>query len=372
MSVIKQKILIVDDAPVNIKVLGYMLKDSDYEVLISNNSKNGLEIAQNNLPDLILLDINMPEMDGYEFCKLIKGDKRTKDIVIIFLTAKTETDEIVKGFEMGAEDYVTKPFNSGELLARIRTHLSLKQKNYELQLLNKKLDEANKLKNRFFSIISHDLRSPFTTLMGIPELLIQRYDSFDKEKILEYIKKIYSSGKIVYNLLDNLLEWSRSQLDNFNITITRVNLKDIIENVFLSLKDIASNKNINLICDLTSDLFVNADIYTITTVIRNLVSNSIKFTKNSGFVKITYIELENEFEICIEDNGIGISKDNIEKLFSSDTNFSKNGTNGEKGTGLGLIICKEFIEKNGGNIRVESEENIGTKFLISLTKNFHQ
>ena len=186
---IKERILIVDDLPINIKVLGGILKDFDYDVVISTNAKNAIEIVENNKIDLILLDINMPEMDGYEFCKIIKGNEKTKDIVIIFLTAKTESSEIVKGFELGAEDYVTKPFNSSELLARIKTHLSLKQKKIELLELNKKLEDANKLKSRFFSIISHDLRSPFTTLMGIPELLIQKYDTFDREKVLSYIQK---------------------------------------------------------------------------------------------------------------------------------------------------------------------------------------
>ena len=186
----KPLILIVDDIPKNLQVLSSILSFEGYQISFASSGSQALNIIETSLPDLILLDIMMPIMDGYEVCKILKSNPRTKDIPIIFLTGKVEAEDIVHGLKIGAVDYITKPFNSAELLSRVHTHIELKlsrdaivKYNYELEESKKQLLELNASKDKFFSIIAHDLRSPFTGFIGLSQLLSEEYDSINKEEL---------------------------------------------------------------------------------------------------------------------------------------------------------------------------------------------
>lgn len=370
----KFEVLIVDDISENLQVLGNILSERNLDVSFASNGQQALDAVEFEAPDVILLDISMPEMDGFEVCKRLQANPTTKDIPVIFLTAKTESESVVKGFKLGAVDYVTKPFNAAELVSRVFTHIELnlsrkliKQQNQKLQKQNNDLQELNATKDKFFSIVAHDLKNPFNTIIGFAELLITKKD-MKPEKLSRFHQYIYDSSQKAYSLLENLLDWSRSQTGRLQWKPDNINIAAIACEVIDLLAGTASNKAIELTLKVEDPLYVFADGNMITTVIRNLVSNALKFTKEGGFVKIISASKNNMIEITIEDSGIGISEENIKKLFRIDENVSTTGTAKEKGTGLGLILCKEFVEKNNGNISVESKIGQGSKFIFTLPK----
>lgn len=378
----EQHILIVDDNSKNVQVLAMILSEQNYRIIVANNGIQALKSLEKIIPDLILLDINMPEMDGFETCKRIKESEKLASIPIIFLTAEVEINRIIQGFALGASDYITKPFNSKELLARVKTHIELKESkdiiieqnsklNDLLRQLNEKnilLTELNSTKDKFFSIIAHDLKNPFNSIIGFCELLIGSVKELEYAKIIQYLEIIKSSSKKAYDLLDNLLLWARSQTGNIELQPISFDLKNLALDTISLVKTQASNKNIQITLDIKNEHIVFGDMNMINTVLRNILSNAIKFTNMNGKVFVYINEKNNDHELCIKDTGVGISSENIKKLFKITGNYHTAGTNNESGTGLGLILCKEFIEKNGGTILVESEKGVGSEFKIVLPK----
>ncbi len=228
-----------------------------------------------------------------------------------------------------------------------------------------RLRELNATKDKFFSIIAHDLKNPFNDLMGFTQLLALNIDKYDKTKIEQFAHIIHQSSKLAYNLLENLLDWSRSQTGTLRFKPEKISLKKIIiENINL-LESTARNKNIKIYSEVESETFAFADKNMVRTIVRNLISNAIKYTNQGGHINIQS-KCNSHCEISITDTGIGISIANINKIFKIDESFSTIGTEREKGTGLGLILCKEFVEKNGGKLWVISEPDKGSTFTFSL------
>jgi len=253
------------------------------------------------------------------------------------------------------------------------TTKQLEDNSRRLQNLNKQLEESreelkilNSQKDVFFSIIAHDLKSPFTSLLGFTQYLIQEYDSLSKEEIREFTFNIDKSARHVYNLLENLLQWSRIKTGRMEFAQVKIDIHDIASEVINLYQPNAMRKKIKLINSVPSKIVAFADNYMINTVFRNLIANAIKFTNANGSITVSAERQGNNVEIKILDTGVGIAEEDIEKLFKIDEHYTTIGTENEKGTGLGLILCKEFIEKNSGTIRVESELNSGTTFIITL------
>ncbi len=238
----------------------------------------------------------------------------------------------------------------------------------ELMAQKKQLEELNATKDKFFKIISHDLRSPFNGIVGLTKLLNTEYDSFNDTKRKEFIQKINASALYTYNLLENLLTWASTQTDEIIINKEKLNLKELVAAGISTCLFNADSKNIHVINNVQSELIVSIDRNTALTFIRNIVSNAIKFTHDGGHVTIDSHLDEDSISLHITDNGVGMSPKLIENLFQIDKEISTRGTNNEKGTGLGLILCKEFIERNGGSIIVKSEINKGSEFIISLPR----
>lgn len=252
-------------------------------------------------------------------------------------------------FVIQCQDISTRK-NAEEALARYAD---------ELKLLNIS-------KDKFFSIISHDLRNPFNTLLGLTEYMVQSFREMSKEELFDSIHNLHLSAQKLYNLILNLLEWSRLQTGGLKVEKSEMRLSDILAEEILLYKDMSRLKNISLDYDIPDNIVIFADRYMIGTIIRNLVSNAIKFTPSGGTISINS-KIENGFAIIsVEDSGIGISNENLENLFRIDTKYNRDGTSDEKGTGLGLILCKEFAEKNGGIIKAESQLNKGSRFSFTV------
>ncbi len=353
-------ILIVDDVPANLKVLGDILEREGYKVRPVPSGKLALQVSAIAKPDLILLDIMMPGMDGFEVCRLLKENKNLSDVPVIFISALSDTSDIVNALNSGAVDYITKPFRAEEVIARVKTHLKLYHQ-------NKELHELNATKDKFFSIIAHDLRSPFNNFLGLTQIMVEELPLLTITDLEEIALTLRDSAVNLFSLLGNLLEWARMQRGLTTFEPVLCKLMPEVSKILALAEQAAAKKGITVSYSIPDDLTVFADYNMLGGVMRNLVSNATKFTDKGGAITITAKPGSAGWvEICIQDSGIGMDKDMIANLFSLDKNTSRPGTVGEPSTGLGLIICKDFIEKHGGELRVESETGQGSTFRITL------
>ncbi len=358
----KPLILIVDDTLKNIQVLGNILRDKGYSISVATSGKQSLGLVKTEEPDLILLDIQMPEMDGFEVCEILKSNPDTKNIPVIFLTAVVDPEKIVHGFELGAVDYIMKPFNTAELAVRVATQIEIKQS-------REKLVELNATKDKFFSIIAHDLRNPFAGIMGLSELMETKLTEANlkaEHELLKYNEMILSTTKSAFGLLNTLMEWARSQTGQITVNPQNISMKFLVANAIAIVQGNALNKNITIENKCREEDIVFADDTLTKTILRNLLANAIKFTHKNGKVIVSTQKKENFLEISVTDTGVGIDPKNIHKIFRIDSKFTCQGTEKEKGTGLGLILCKEFVEMQDGTIWVESELGKGSKFTFTL------
>jgi signal transduction histidine kinase len=244
--------------------------------------------------------------------------------------------------------------------------IEVEQKNSELESLLIELRALNGTKDKMFSIISHDLKNPFTSIIGFASILEDEFETLTEDEKIEFVNKIYNTSTRTYELLENLLNWSRSQSGRIEIQKSNINLSEMIGNNFALLADSAFTKSITLINNVASDCEIYADFDTINTVTRNLITNAIKFSMPGKSVEVKVETLKDIVKISVIDQGVGMSGETLKKLFRTDIFHSTAGTNEEKGTGLGLILCKEFVEKNGGTIEVQSEQGKGSTFAINL------
>jgi len=282
-----------------------------------------------------------------------KNTKRKTTIKNMYATNKTLRKE-------------TEQLNQANKLLEERQHY-IEEQAEELNAQKDQLEELNRMKDKFFSIIAHDLKNPFHNLLGLTELLKLKHNTYEPEKREQVINEIFNSSKYIYQLLNNLLEWSRSQRGAIEFKPVKTSIRNIIAENIRLLKVQAKNKNITINTHIENhDHEVFADVNLLDTVLRNLLSNAIKFTDINGKIDISVTQKEGYDVITVSDSGVGMSADDVQKLFRLDKQFSKPGTNEEQGTGLGLIICKEFVEKHSGFIDVESTEGKGTRFIVSI------
>lgn len=357
-------ILMVDDHPRNLQVLGAILKKHDYSIAVARSGEQALEFVQEVTPDLILLDIMMPLMDGFEVCRRIKSNPATKDIPIIFVTALDSPQDKLTGFQQGGVDYITKPFHQDEVLARVKAHTTIRQQQKELIEKNKLLEEANQTKNRLFSIIAHDLLGPVSNVTEVLKLMAEGI--FNQEEQADFTQSALKSSQQTLLLLKNLLFWAKNQRREIDFSPHLINLYILLADNTLLLEGLAKEKNITVELNCDENLNAFADENMLTTVIRNLLSNAIKYTKEEGMITLSAKSTNEGIEIVVKDNGIGIDQENIRQILDPLIHFSTPGTHYEKGTGLGVSLCVEFINRHSGRLLIESEPGSGSSFIIKL------
>jgi two-component system sensor histidine kinase/response regulator len=362
MKINEQSILIVDDVPKNIQLLGSILKEEAYDLEFATSGKEALDWLDSKQFDLVLLDIMMPEMDGFEVCRRIKENPATREVSVIFLTAKADFQSIIQGFETGAVDYITKPYNRKELLVRVKTHLTLQQQRKQLEL-------TTSFEKKIFSIIGHDLRSPMGNIRTYIDAFLQVNPELD-ESVTGLLKDLYLLSDNAFNLLENLLNWAKSQSGGISCRPQTENIAYLIKNVITLFSLQADSKAISLKYDGQDVVDGYFDPELISVVIRNLVSNALKFTPHNGYVKITAqkITVDNRTRLLLQvsDTGTGMSAEAIDNLMNKNIHHTTYGTDNEKGSGLGFQLCKEFVALNEGQIWIESKQNEGSTFFISL------
>ena len=362
----KAKILIVDDKPANIKILGEALRN-EYDICITTNGKRALEIAfSDDMPDLILLDIVMPEFDGYMVCKALKENHKTKDIPIIFITIKNEVDDEAIGFELGGVDYITKPFSLPIVKARVKTHLDLKRKRDKLENMAKKLEQLNIVKNRFLGTAAHDLRNPLGSIQNIAEVLLMELENQLTDDQMELIQMIFTQSEHMLLLINDLLDVAVIESGHLTMNFEKDSLSLFIAQRIRLMKSLASKKGQHIISDIQNSKDALFDKDRIGQVFDNLFSNAIKFSPINSTIQIRVYEKESYVMVDIQDEGPGLSKTDQSKLFNEFQRLSSKPTGNEKSTGLGLSIVKAIIDAHHGKIIVKSEPGIGTTMTIAL------
>ena len=360
------KILIVDDVMSNVLLLKVLLTNEKFAIATASNGRQALEQVEKENPDLVLLDVMMPDMSGFEVAQHLKSNPNTADIPIIFLTALNSTADIVKGFQVGANDFISKPFNKEELIIRVTHQISLVAAKRLILSKTEELQRTIAGRDKLYSVIAHDLRSPMGSIKMVLNMLILNLPS---EKIgaemYELLTMANQTTEDVFSLLDNLLKWTKSQIGKLNVVYQDVDLVEVTDGVIEIFSMVASLKKIRIHEMKPEKMMVNADIDMLKTVVRNLLSNAIKFSKENSEVLVKMEEVDGMAVVSVQDYGCGISEEGQKKLLHTDTHFSTFGTNNEEGSGLGLLLCKDFVVKNGGKLWFTSKEGEGSIFSFS-------
>ena len=361
------KILIVDDVMSNVLLLKVLLTNEKFAIATASNGRQALEQVEKENPDLVLLDVMMPDMSGFEVAQHLKSNPNTADIPIIFLTALNSTADIVKGFQVGANDFISKPFNKEELIIRVTHQISLVAAKRLILSKTEELQRTIAGRDKLYSVIAHDLRSPMGSIKMVLNMLILNLPS---EKIgaemYELLTMANQTTEDVFSLLDNLLKWTKSQIGKLNVVYQDVDLVVVTDGVIEIFSMVASLKKIRIREMKPEKMMVNADIDMLKTVVRNLLSNAIKFSKENSEVLVKMEEVDGMAVVSVQDYGCGISEEGQKKLLHTDTHFSTFGTNNEEGSGLGLLLCKDFVVKNGGKLWFTSKEGEGSIFSFSI------
>ena len=364
------KILIVDDVVSNVLLLKILLTNEQFQVCTANNGTTCIEVAKTEHPDLILLDVMMPDINGFDTAVVLKKDATTRDIPIIFLTALNTPQDLVRGFQVGANDFLTKPFNKEELVMRVMQQISLVAAKRIIEKQNSELRATLNNRDKMYSVIAHDLRSPMASIRMVLNLVVASASPETVgEELYTLLDQANRESEEVHDLLDNLLKWTKSQTGRLTVVKQELNLNDIIPGVVEIFDIIAQTKRIKLDYQpLDGDVKVIADNDMLKTIVRNFLSNAIKFSPEDSAIEIILKEEGDFAKVSVRDHGVGIAADRLGTIFhKGETTY---GTDGEEGSGLGLQLCQDFARKNDGDCTVESIEGQGSTFsvLIPLKK----
>jgi two-component system sensor histidine kinase/response regulator len=341
----RRTILVVDDTPENLTVAVELLK-SDYHVKVARGGSGALKIAASvPHPDLILLDIMMPEMDGYEVCRALKADPDLARIPVIFLTAKTETDDVIRGFALGAADYVSKPFRPEELRARVRTHLAIKRAQDVIR-------QKNEEQREMLHMLCHDLANPFTNILGVLDVA-----GDDPAGIMEYVPLLRDSARNGVEVIE-LVRLIRA-LEEKPLPLGPVDLSRVVAESLSMLTTQTRAKEVRVAAEVPPGTFVLAERVSLgSSVLNNLLTNAIKFSSPGQTVVLRAASEDGAVRVTVRDRGIGMPPSLLAELFDVHKNTSRPGTAGEKGTGFGMPLVRKLVTAYGGSIEVTSTEQV--------------
>jgi len=422
----KGKILIVEDSPTQLEQLKIILEENNFDYIAATNGKEALaKINKDDLPVLVITDIVMPEMDGYELCKTIKSDPVTKEIPVMLLTTLSNPEDVIKGLENGADNFMTKPYNPDFLIKRINyiiinyelrkatdfrsdvgvqisfggekyfinsdriqildlllsTYENAILKNKELSEANKKLTEMhkelakknlelkklNEEKNKFLGMAAHDIRNPVGIILSYSQIILEDFENEINEEVKQFISMIRSSANFVLKLLHDLLNVAVIESGELKMNKEELNLVEIIINSIVYNKIAAAKKSIKINFNPPQkELKLVFDRVKIEQVLNNLISNAIKYSYQNTEITVDLSVVNGFAQVCVKDEGQGIPENELELLFKPFSKTSVRTTAGESSTGLGLSIVKKIIEASGGKVWAESKSGVGSKFCFTL------
>lgn len=409
----KALVLIVDDEQANLNIVAEILNTEGYDISIANNGERALTLISRKIPDLILLDVHMPKLDGFQVCSRIKNHDQTSQIPVVFMTASTDVDSKIRGFEVGAVDYITKPFNERELIMRIKTHLQvrelsrnleqevikqqniaaqleqklidlqqadeqIRQQNEKLTLVNLQLTQVTRLKDSFLANMSHELRTPLNSILGMAEGLKNGALGTINNQQMQALDTIDKSGYHLLELINDILDISKIEAGELKLNCKSTSIRKVCESSLSLVNLKILQKRLQIISIFPSHLpDIHLDEVRIKQVLVHLLTNAIKFTPVGGSITLEITQftpdsshqnslLDGFVRISIIDTGIGISPENINKLFQPFVQIDSDFNRKYQGTGLGLVFVKQVVELHGGNVSVVSTVDQGSCFNIDL------
>lgn len=362
-------ILIVDDMAENLKVLRQTLEGEGFQILIATDGARALEVARTCQPDLILMDIQMPVMDGIEACRRMKADVEVREIPVVFVTGRAETESVIDGFKAGGVDYIVKPFRSEEVLIRVQTHLKIDRLHRELTAANLRIREAAERKARFLADMSHDIRTPITAILGYVDNMLDGVTGELSEQQRHYVGRIGENTDYTLTLIGDILSLSRIEAGRDDVRAESFSLKRLIASCCAMVKPLVQ-EGVELKQDVSDDVGeAVTDERKVQQVLVNLLSNAAKFTKSGSITVKAAIEPEFDPSPCVAisvvDTGIGIPAEAVEPVF--DEFWQVETADGEKvGSGLGLAIARNLTQLLGGRIDVASAVREGSTFRVRI------
>jgi len=362
-------ILIVDDQPDIIdSMTDYLMNEGqNYKCLQAINGKMAIEVALKRMPDLIIMDWDMPLMNGYEALLALKSNPETSHIPVIMATGRTAPEDLDRALNSGAADYIRKPIEKQELLARVRTCLGISMYISEIKNQNEKLVDLNREKDGLINVVAHDLRSPLSSIVGFVDLIKAENNlNQNQNEYLNFISSVINDGML---FIGDLLDVHAFEYENSKLRVTSINIHDFLSDWIKKFEHELKRKNqrLELNMDIANNHF-GTDPSLLSRLLNNLVSNAIKFSPNDTSIYVTLEESDISLIIRVKDEGPGISQEDQKKMFKRFQRLSAMPTGGESSNGLGLSIVKTIVERLRGQITVRSEMRMGTEFTITLPK----
>jgi len=360
-----QTVLVVDDKPENLQLLSGMLRARGHTVRAVVSGKLALAAVRNSPPDLILLDVNMPEMNGYEVCAQLKAEEKLRDIPVIFISALAETMDKVKAFGAGGVDYIIKPFQLEEVAARVETHLELRRRKLELQEAYDRLIKAERLRDSLVHMIIHDLRAPLTSIYAFLELSMEKAAGKLSPDLMHYIDYALKAAKQMSGIIGDILDTSQLEAGQLKLEPGDCDLVGAVEEVRSGLASLAGTRKITFEPSEKAVL-ARADKKLIRRVIQNLLANALKFAREGGLIRIAVSAAGGRARVSVQDDGPGIAPEFREKIFEKFAQIELPAGRQKQSSGLGLAFCRLAVEAHGGRIGVESAEGKGSSFWFEL------
>jgi two-component system sensor histidine kinase/response regulator len=362
-----RRILAVDDDRINLRIIGGILRNEGYGLAEAASGEQALEVYATFHPNLVLLDVMMPGIDGFATCRTLKKTYGDKCAPVIFVTAKSEADDVVMGFDAGGVDYLTKPFRPKEVVARIRTHLSNQQLVEQQKDLVEQLSKANAAKDRFLGMCAHDLRNPLSSIRGLAELMDENAIGVLTPEQREIVQTIHGASQSMLLLVNELLDVATIEAGHLKLEKSPVSIVEIVERAVHLSNIEAAKKNTKIeMVKLSFDPIVDVDKNKIRQVVDNLINNAVKYSPRGSIITVLIHANDQVAGFAVRDSGPGIPESERHKLFKDYGRLSTVPTGGEKSTGLGLAICRKIVEAHNGTIGVDNIPGRGAEFIVSL------
>ncbi len=367
-----RRILVVEDDRMNSRIISSILRPEGYVIAEVDSGEAALTAFPSFQPDLVLLDVVMAGISGFETCRRLKAEPASANVPVVFITAKNQPDDIVTGFEAGGIDYVIKPFQPREVIARIRTHLQIRALFEHQEHLISDLSKANAAKNHFLGIAAHDLRNPLTSIRGLSEFMLEGSSGELSEDQRAMIRSVHSATHVMLDLLNELLDISIIESGEMRLDLTPTNLADVVHDAVFLNGLTAARKQMKIHCHpFKPSRPLLIDARKVRQVLDNLLSNAIKFSPPGTTITVEFTEDGTHQTISVLDQGPGIPLDEMNMLFTSFGKTSVKPTGGEKSTGLGLAICRKIVEAHRGAIGAANRETGGAAFRLTLPSLAH-
>ena len=366
----ESSVLVVDDNEMNVDLLASMLERFNYKVFTAYNGREALEAVAEHQPDLVLLDITMPEMSGYDACRAIKAREESAETPVIFISALDETNDVVKGFEVGGVDYIVKPFKSREVLVRVKTQLTLAQQKKQIEDMRRReraqFEQVDRLRSQFIGSATHDLKNPLFVISGYADMLAMYPEVKNNPGAFKHVQSIHRSVDKMISLVHDMLDLMQLETA-VTLDTEPIDFKAFVLNIVSDMNVAATDKKLKMSLDMpTDDVQIAMDEKRMTRVVENLVANAIKYTPSGGVIDIMVTTGDQSLILEVKDTGLGIPEDTLPHVFQPFQRVNTEEHMEQEGTGLGLSIVKTLVEQHGGTVEVESELGVGSRFRVTL------